>query len=98
MDVEYTLHGLEFEWDSNKFTVNLRKHRVSFESACEVFHDPFVTLINEERVGDELREQVIGMTEDWRVLRVVYTFREEVIRIISAGTATPAERRAYEEA
>ncbi|HEY83490.1 MAG TPA: hypothetical protein G4N96_00040 [Chloroflexi bacterium] len=55
-------------------------------------------LIDEECVGDELREQVIGMTEDWRVLRVIYTFREEVIRIISARTATPAERRAYEEA
>ena len=98
MDIEYRLHGLEFEWDSNKFTINQRKHRISFEVACEVFHDPFVTLIDEEYINGELREQVIGMTEDWRILRVVYTFREETIRIISARVATSAERKQYEEA
>jgi uncharacterized DUF497 family protein len=97
MNVNYTLHGLEFEWDSNKAVANLRKHRVSFETASEVFHDPFVTVIDEEYVDDELRETVIGMTVDWRLLRVVYTFRQEVVRVISARLATPAERKQYEE-
>jgi len=32
-----------------------------------------------------------------RVLVVVYTWRRENIRIISARNATPSERRAYEE-
>ncbi len=97
MDVEYALRGIEFEWNSDKLIANLRKHRISFETACEVFHDPFVMYIGEEYVGNELREKVVGMTVDWRVLQVVYTFREEVIRIISARLATPAERKQYEK-
>jgi len=96
MDIEHALHGLKFEWNDNKFVANLRKHRISFETACEVFHDPFVTYIGEEYVGNELREQVVGMSVDWHVLQVVYTYRDKVIRIISARLATPTERKQYE--
>jgi uncharacterized DUF497 family protein len=49
--------GSAFEWDVGKAKVNLRKHGVSFETACEVFFDPFVRLIDagseaETRDGD----------------------------------------------
>lgn len=40
MDVEYWLHGICFEWNREKATVNVRKHGVTFEEACEVFFDP----------------------------------------------------------
>ena len=93
----YTLHGIEFEWDDDKASTNLRKHQISFEMACEVFHDPFVKMVDEEEVDDELREAVIGMTVDWRLLYVVYVFREDVVRIISARTVTTVERKDYEE-
>ncbi|HMQ51402.1 MAG TPA: BrnT family toxin [Anaerolineae bacterium] len=97
MKVSYSLHGLDFEWDSHKATSNLRKHGVSLESAGEVFHDPFIQLVDEETVAGELRESIIGMTVSWRLLYVVYVVREEVIRIISAREATSAERRHYED-
>jgi uncharacterized DUF497 family protein len=37
------------------------------------------------------------MTVDWRLVYVVYVFREEVVRIISARLVTKAEQKDYEE-
>lgn len=31
---------MEFEWDANKATSNLRKHGIRFEEAVLVFDDP----------------------------------------------------------
>ncbi len=97
MNVRYTLHGIIFEWDSKKASTNLQDHNISFETASEVFHDPFVQVVDEEIVDDEEREAVIGMTVDWRMLYVVYVIREEVVRIISARFVTKAERKSYED-
>ncbi len=97
MNVKYKLHGINFEWDSYKAAANLEKHGISFETASEVFHDPFVQVVDEEVVDDEVRQTVIGMTVDWRLLYVVFVTREEVVRIISARLVTKAERRIYEE-
>ncbi len=41
MNITYTLHNIQFEWDSQKASSNLQKHGITFETACEVFHDPF---------------------------------------------------------
>ena len=54
-------------------------------------------LLRSEMIGGEERERTIGMTEDWSLLVVVYTFREEAIRVISARSATSAERNRYED-
>jgi len=97
MNVKYKLHGILFEWDSKKASTNLKDHGISFETAGEVFHDPFVQVVDEEIVDDEEREAVIGMTVDWRLLYVVYVIRQEVVRIISARLVTKAERKSYEE-
>ena len=97
MDIKYKLHGILFEWDSKKAVINLKDHGISFETASEVFHDPFVQVVDEEIVDDEEREAVIGMTVDWRLVYVVYVIRKEVVRIISARLVTKAERKSYEE-
>jgi len=89
-------NGLRFVWDRGKAESNLRRHGISFQTACEVFFDPFVRLLRSEMLGGEEREVVIGITEDWRPLVVVYTFRAEAIRIISARPATLGERTQYE--
>lgn len=69
MNVRYMLHGLHFEWDSQKAASNIRKHGVSFETACEIFHDPFVQVVDGEKIIDhEVREAAIGMTVDWRLV------------------------------
>jgi len=96
MDVTYTLHEIGFEWDSRKAAANFRKHKVSFETVCEVFFDPFMRVVDTGVVEGEPREAVIAMTVSWRLLYVVYVERDDVIRIISARPAEKAERELYE--
>jgi len=98
MDIRYSLQGILFEWDADKATINFTKHQVAFETACEVFFDPFVHVLDEEQHGDEYRETLIGMTLQWNVLCVVYTERQgDIFRLISARPATSIERHSYEE-
>jgi uncharacterized DUF497 family protein len=97
MDVEYSCQGILFEWDADKAAANVAKHGISFEAACEAFFDPFVVVTDEEIVGDEARDTIVGMTLRWKVLCVIYTVRiAERYRIISAREATPTERQDYE--
>jgi uncharacterized DUF497 family protein len=96
MDVQYTLHEIAFEWDSQKAIANIRKHGVSFEQACEAFFDPFLVRLEDEVIDDELREQILGMSASWKILFVVYVLRFENIRVISARVATLEERESYE--
>lgn len=96
MDIQYTLQDVAFEWDSKKATANFRKHKVKFEYAAESFFDPFVCYLDEQIVGSELRERLVGMTTSWVLLLVVYVLRGDVIRIVSARMVTKAEREVYE--
>jgi len=76
----------------------LQKHSIFFETACEVFLDPFVQSIDVEEVDKEIPEAIIGMTISWKLLYVVYTIRNEnIFRIISARSVTKIERKKYEE-
>ena len=78
---------MEFEWDSAKAALNLRKHRVSFPYATRVFLDPHrqERLDTREEYGEE-RWVVLGQVDE-RVLVVVYTLRGSRIRLISARKA-----------
>ncbi len=96
MNIQYTLHEIVFEWDSQKAIANLRKHGVSFEQACEAFFDPFLVRLEDAVIEDELRERILGLSTNWKTLFVVYVLRDENIRVISARLATLAERETYE--
>jgi uncharacterized protein len=68
----------------------------AFETACEVFFDPFLVLVDPGD-GEEARDAAIGLTDDWSLLVVVHVVRQAgTLRIISARPATPSERRKYE--
>jgi hypothetical protein len=64
MLIEYTFEGIQFEWGRQKADINLQKHGISFETACEAFLDPFVQSIAVEEVDEELREAIIGYRDD----------------------------------
>ena len=78
-----------FDWDDAKAEANYRKHCVDFETASEVFDDPFAVERFDSLSPDhgEDRYLIIGMAGG-RLLTVVYTERSEVIRLISARPAT----------
>lgn len=96
MDQQFRMQGIDFEWDHEKASGNQQKHGISFQSACELFFDPFVMPLDDEIIEGEERSSVLGMTTDWQILYVVYVWRGDVIRLISARLATSHERKTYE--
>jgi len=86
-----------FEWDEEKATENLTKHGVSFSEASTVFADPLSRTIPDPlHSEEEVRFVVLGQSGLHHTLVVVHTYRGQIIRIISARTATSRERRDYE--
>lgn len=96
-DRDRTVQGIRFEWDTDKARTNRRKHALGFEVACEAFFDPFLRIVDAGTEGDEAREAILGLTEGWELLFVVFVERNDVFRIISARPATRQERRTYED-
>ncbi|MSP13576.1 MAG: BrnT family toxin [Chloroflexi bacterium] len=89
--------SLAFEWDEEKASANLRKHRIGFEEALTVFDDPgAITIPDPKHSASEDRFVELGSSVNGRILVVVYTERADTIRIISCREATPKERKQYE--
>ena len=92
-----------FDWDPIKARENLRKHRVSFERAAELFLDPLaVSIIDQEHSESEERWVTIGRDTRGRTLVLVHAFEpvsavEWKVRAISAREATRHEIKQYEE-
>lgn len=84
----------EFEWDHNKATINLDKHGVDFVDAATVFDDSNAVTIDDPDHNEE-RFVTIGIDAYGRILVVVYTWRGDFIRIISARKATKYEQKQY---
>jgi uncharacterized DUF497 family protein len=53
--IQHELRGVAFEWDSDKADTNVQKHGVSFHAACEVFFDPFVTIVDTSNPTESAR-------------------------------------------
>ena len=87
-----------FEWDdASKAGINFRKHGVRMPEAIPVFDDPrAITIRDDESDPAEQRFVAMGMGAMGRLLVVVYTWRGENIRIISARVAEAHEREQYE--
>ena len=84
---------MDFDWDEDKNTRNIAKHKVGFDKAKEVFEDKN-RLDVESPQKNEMRYLTIGKIVNL-VYAVVYTFRNTVIRIISARRASKKERARY---
>jgi len=84
-----------FEWDKSKAKKNQSKHGISFADTFSVFEDPNAVTLEDFR-QDEPRYVTVGMDAFGRILVVVYTWRDDKIRIISARKAVRSEVRQYE--
>ncbi len=95
MDNIFSLEGVLFEWDEEKYAVNLWKHNVTFETAAEVFFDP-EHQFGDASVEEEFREYIIGFSFRLNLLYIVFVERSDKIRIISARQATKEEEKLYD--
>ena len=95
---------MEFEWDEDKNSTNIRKHGVNFSEARLVFNDLNCLFFEDNRFDYwEIRYIAIGgfyseFLNKNILVTVVYTERdEELIRIISARKSNKREKRIYEQ-
>jgi len=86
----------EFEWDPEKESLNLHKHQFDFETASQIWDGQIVEKADERRDYGEARIIATGEVGGC-VLVVVYTWRGETRRIISARKANSREKRLFEE-
>jgi uncharacterized protein len=88
---------VEFNWDAKKAAANLRKHGVSFEEAVTCFEDENACFLRNETESYEDRLILIAVSAKTRLLFVVHAeVGRDVIRIVSARKASPAQRRIYD--
>jgi uncharacterized DUF497 family protein len=89
---------VRFEWDPDKASANVRRHRVDFNEAAGVLADPLSTTFPDEAHSEqEMRHLTIGASHRGRILVVAHTERDDTVRIISARRATRCEREFYEQ-
>ena len=89
---------MRFEWDEDKALANANKHRVSFEEAQQVFNDPRAVPFEDLKhsAHDETRYVMIGMSSIG-LLFVSFTYRNNVVRLISARRAQKWMVKVYED-
>jgi uncharacterized DUF497 family protein len=85
-----------FEWDDGNLTKSWDKHEVS-EGECEqvYFRQPLIVRRDKKHSKLENRYYVLGRTDAERLLFMVFTVRNNKIRIISARDMTRAEKKRY---
>jgi uncharacterized protein len=84
---------LEFDWDDANIE-HIAQHQLIPPEVEDALCDP-------RRIGatanksQEKRWAILGSTLEGRVLFVVFTKREELIRVVTARDATNTEKRRY---
>lgn len=90
--------ALTFDWDTAKAESNISKHGVSFLEAASVSSDNLSLTIPDRQHSDyEEHFVLVGRSGRGRLLVVVHTEHNDVIRIISVRVATRRERGTYED-
>ncbi|HEV7767513.1 MAG TPA: BrnT family toxin [Thermoanaerobaculia bacterium] len=85
----------QYEWDPDKAAANYRKHGVHFADAVGVFEDDDAITI-EDTSTEEQRCKTLAVDFLGRLLVVVYTYRDDRIRLISARIGTAPQRDLYD--
>jgi uncharacterized DUF497 family protein len=87
---------MEIESDPIKATLNLKKHGISFSEAATTLYDTAALVQEDNDSKGESRWVLVGLSNEARLLTVVYTLRNKgIIRLISARKATKKETKYY---
>jgi len=87
---------LAFNWDKGNIDKNWKKHKVHFEEAEEVFFNkPLKIFPDKGHSKKEKRFLALGTTNRRKNLTIIFTFRGNKIRVISARGQSRKERSEY---
>lgn len=87
---------MSFEWDENKRLRNIQEHGVDFRLATGIFLNPVIEKIDNRNDYGEIRICALGIFKN-ECFRVVYTWRKDTRRIISAWKVGKSGRKKYQE-
>ena len=94
--LEKLLKCTAFDWDQNNIEKIWAKHKVSpFECEQVFFNKPLIAQDDIKHSQKEERYYVLGQTDNKRLLFVVFTIRDNLIRVISARDMSKKERKVY---
>jgi len=87
-----------FQWDQGNIDKNQIKHDVeNWECEQVFFNRPLLVLDDPKHSVSEKRWAAFGKTDANRYLVLVFTKRDNLIRIISARNMNKRERKFYDE-
>lgn len=89
---------IEFFWDKGNQQKNWLKHKVKTKECEEVFLDDHKKIAKDKfHSNGEKRFILLGKTKSHRILYLVFTVRNQKIRVISARDINKKERKLYEK-
>lgn len=99
MDIQSVLANCEgFQWDKGNSLKSRLKHRVIEGEAEQVFfNEPLLLIMDREHSQDESRFRAMGYTDEDKYLYIVFTVRNNLIRVISVRDMNKKERADYEK-
>lgn len=87
-----------FQWDKGNSEKNWEKHKVTKNECEQVFFNlPFLVEEDTEHSISEKRWYILGQTDSRRFLFIVFTIRDQLIRVISARDMNKKEKEIYYE-
>jgi len=87
-----------FQWDKGNINKNLIRHKVeNWECEQIFFNNPLLLLEDPGHSNTEKRWAAFGKTDVNRLLIVIFTIRDDLIRVISARDMDKKERIFYNE-
>jgi uncharacterized DUF497 family protein len=86
---------IQFEWDQGNKEKNWEKHQVYYREAEEVIFNKPLIFPDKKHSQVEHRFQALGITNNKRVLSVIFTIRKDKIRVISARDQNRKEKLRY---
>lgn len=92
------IHSVGFQWDQGNIDKSLIKHDVeNWECEQVFFNRPLLVLDDPKHSISEKRWAAFGKTDADRLLIVIFTKRDNLIRVISAREMNKKERKFYDE-
>jgi len=87
-----------FQWNEGNIDKNLLKHQVqNWECEQIFFNEPLIVLDDPKHSLSEKRLAAFGQTDAGRLLIIIFTKREKLLRVISARDMNRKEKKFYEK-
>ena len=88
-----------FDWDDGNILKNEIKHGLKWQVIEEVFFNEPLIIVEDFKHSNssECRCLALGKIDDGMLISVIFTIRENKIRVISARDMSNKERAFYEE-